>query len=169
MSTAEASCDSEPAIGHYSAVLARMRNALLNPAWVCFLWTGMTVGVSMIATPARFTAGTITRPIALDVGRVVFMALNKAEFVALLLLLVIVRVSGAAAKYWAFCTALILIVVAQSVWLTPELAARTDIVIAGDTPPASHAHAIYSTLELCKIVLLLTLGFLSLNDRTRAR
>lgn len=66
---------------HYMSVLHQIRNALLNPAWVCFTWVGMTVGISMIATPIRFTAMSITRPVALDVGRVVFAALNKAEIV----------------------------------------------------------------------------------------
>ena len=54
---------------------------LRNPAWVCLIWFGMTAGVSLLATPVRFTATTLTRPVALDVGRVVFAALNKAEFV----------------------------------------------------------------------------------------
>jgi hypothetical protein len=76
------------------SVSRRIRNALLNPAWVCFMWAGMTVGISMIATPVRFTAVSISRPVALDVGRVVFAALNKAELLALVLLLIIVRVSG---------------------------------------------------------------------------
>ncbi len=90
-------------------VMQRFRNALMNPAWVCFLWTGITIGVSMIATPVRFTAETITRPIALDVGRVVFAALNKAELAALVVLLIVVRVSGKATKYWGFCGVLALI------------------------------------------------------------
>lgn len=145
-------------------VMQRFRNAVLNPAWVCFLWVGMTVGISMIATPVRFTAQTITRPIALDVGRVVFAALNKAELVALVLLLIIVRVSGQAAKYWGFCSVLALIVLAQSVWLTPELAERTQMIINGIEPPTSYAHAIYSSLELIKIGLLLYLGFFSLGN-----
>ena len=65
-----------------------------NPAWICLIWFGMTAGVSLLATPVRFSAPTITRPIALDVGQVVFAALNKAEFVALILLLIVVRVSA---------------------------------------------------------------------------
>ncbi|NQV86188.1 MAG: hypothetical protein HQ492_03840 [Woeseiaceae bacterium] len=117
----------------------------------------------MIATPVRFTAQTITRPIALDVGRVVFAALNKAELVALVLLLIVVRTSGRAAKYWAFCGILTLIVIAQSVWLTPELAERTQMIIGGIEPPKSYARAIYSSLELIKIGLLLFLGFNSLE------
>ncbi|MCH9693499.1 MAG: hypothetical protein K0U72_03230 [Gammaproteobacteria bacterium] len=145
-------------------MLYRLRNAVFNPAWICFLWVGITVGVSMIATPVRFTAETITRPIALDIGRVVFAALNKVELVALLLLLVVVRLSGRTAQLWAFCGALALIVLAQSVWLTPELTERTQIIIDGGVPPKSYAHAIYSSLELVKIGLLLTLGFRALSE-----
>lgn len=149
---------------HYMPVWHRYRKALLNPAWVCFTWVGLTVGISMIATPVRFTAMSITRPVALDVGRVVFAALNKAEFVALLLLLVIVRVSDRSRELWAWCSVLILIVLAQGAWLIPELAARTDVILAGGEPPPSYAHAIYSTLELLKIGLLLFLGIRSLSD-----
>ena len=147
------------------SVSRRIRNALLNPAWVCFMWAGMTVGISIIATPVRFTAISITRPVALDVGRVVFAALNKAELLALVLLLVIVRVSDRSRQLWAWCAILILIVLAQGAWLLPELAARTDIIMAGGEPPPSSAHAIYSSLELLKIGLLLFLGFSSLAKR----
>jgi hypothetical protein len=165
MRTVEASCDSGVGMVHYTTVMNRIRNALVNPAWICFLWVGITVGVSMIATPMRFTAETITREIALDVGRVVFAALNKVELVALVLLLIVVRASGQAAKFWALCGVLALIVIAQTAWLTPELAARTDLIINGVEPPKSYAHAIYSSLELLKIGLLLFLGFSSLSSR----
>jgi hypothetical protein len=147
------------------SVSQRIRNALLNPAWVCFMWAGMIVGISMIATPVRFTAVSISRPVALDVGRVVFAALNKAELLALVLLLIIVRVSGRSRELWAWCGILILIVLAQGAWLIPELAARTDIIMAGGELPPSAAHAIYSSLELVKIGLLLFLGFSSLAKR----
>lgn len=119
----------------------------------------------MIATPVRFTAPSITRPVALDVGRVVFAALNKAELVALLILLIIVRVTGLTRKWWAICAALTLIVLAQGAWLIPELAARTDIIMAGGEPPSSYAHAIYSSLELAKIGLLLFLGFSTMTEQ----
>ncbi len=164
MSTVDASCDSLACIVHYMTVMQRFRNTLMNPAWVCFLWVGMTIGVSLLATPVRFTAETITRPIALDVGRVVFAALNKAELAALVILLIVIRASGQVAKYWAFAGILALIVIAQSQWLTPELAERTQMIINGVEPPASYAHAIYSSLELIKIGLLFFLGFSSLRS-----
>ena len=134
-----------------------------SPVWVSFIWLGMTAGVSLLATPVRFSAETITRPIALDVGRVVFSALNKAEFIALLILLVIVRISGKARELWAVCSALALILLAQAIWLLPELAARTDLIISGVEPAPSIAHGAYSTLELTKLLLLAWLGFRSMQ------
>jgi len=137
--------------------------ALKNPAWISFIWFGMTAGISMLATPVRFTATTITRPIALDVGRQVFSALNKAEFIALIILLIVVRVSAKAKDYLAICGVLALILLAQAMWLLPELASRTDLIIAGLEPGPSIAHAAYSILELSKLMLLLYLGFRSLQ------
>jgi hypothetical protein len=125
----------------------------------------MTVGVTLIATPMRFAAESITRPVALDVGRVVFAALNKAELLALVLLLIVVRVSDRSRDLWAWCSVLALILVAQGAWLIPELSARTDIILAGAEPPPSHAHAIYSTLELTKMAMLLFLGARSIAER----
>lgn len=143
------------------------RNCILavirNPAWVCLIWFGMTAGVSLLATPVRFSASTITRPIALDVGQVVFAALNKAEFVALILLLIIVRVSGKAKEYWAACSVLALILLTQSMWLLPALSARTQQIIAGIEPESSIVHGAYSILELSKLLLLLYLGIRSMQ------
>jgi len=141
----------------------RIMSAIKNPAWVCFTWLGMTAGVSLLATPVRFSAETITRTIALDVGRAVFAALNKAEFVALIIILIMIRASGKARELWIAAFALALILLLQATWLLPELTARTDLIIAGIEPEPSIAHAAYSTLELSKIVLLAWLGFRSLQ------
>jgi hypothetical protein len=140
-----------------------MLDAIKNPSWICFTWFGMTAGVSLLATPIRFTAATITRPVALDVGQVVFAALNKAELMALVLLLIVVRASGQARSLWAVCGVLALILIAQSAWLLPELAIRTQMILAGQEPPQSYVHAIYSTLELSKLGILFVTGFFALS------
>ena len=142
-----------------------MLKAVRNPAWICFTWFGMTAGVSLLATPIRFTASTITRPIALDVGQVVFAALNKAELIALVVLMIVVRASGQARSMWTVCGVLALIVIAQSAWLLPELTLRTQMVIDGREPPQSYVHAIYSTLELAKLGILFVTGFVALSDQ----
>lgn len=123
----------------------------------------MTAGISLLESPARFTAPTITRPVALDVGRVVFTILNRAELISLLLLLVVVRLSGRAREFWAGCSVLALILIAQTVWLLPELSARSQQIVAGIEPPGSMIHASYAALELVKLALLLYLGFKALH------
>lgn len=140
-----------------------MRAIIRNPAWITFTWLGMVLGVSILSTPIRFTATTITRPVALDVGRVTFAALNKAEFVALIIVLIVLRVSGSARAMWIPVFSLALILIAQSAWLLPELGARTDMIIAGTEPPPSIAHSVYSVLEITKLVLLSYVGFRSLQ------
>ena len=137
---------------------------LKNPAYVCYIWFGMTAGISLLATPVRFTAPTITRPVALDIGQVVFAALNKAELIALVILLIVVRVSGRARELWLQCSVLALILIAQSVWLLPQLALRSQQIVAGIEPPPSMLHGSYSVLELIKLSMLLYLGFRSLKQ-----
>jgi hypothetical protein len=116
----------------------RFLRAIRNPAWVCLIWFGMTAGVSMLATPVRFSAPTITRAVALDVGQVVFAALNKAEFVALILLLILVRIGGLARSMWTGCGTLALILLAQSLWLLPALAQRTQLIVTEFIPSWSY-------------------------------
>jgi hypothetical protein len=130
-----------------------------NPAWLCFAWFGLTAGIALLEAPVKFTAPTITREIALDVGRVVFMALNRVEMIALILLLVLIRISGWSRRLWAAWAPLVLIMIAQTAWLLPELAERSKLIVTGLDPGPSIAHGTYAVLELLKLGLLLYLGF----------
>jgi hypothetical protein len=142
---------------------ARIRAAFSNPGWVCLTWFGMTAGVSLLAVPAQFGASAATRAVSLDVARTIFTALNRAELVALVLLLIVVRVSGSARAWWAACSVLAFIILLQTVWLLPELADRSRQILAGTEPPPSIAHAAYSTLELVKLGILLALGLAAIS------
>ena len=103
------------------------------------------------------------RPQALDAASVVFAALNRAELFMLVILLIVIRLSGRANILWAFAGGLALIVLAQSIWLLPELAARSQQIVAGVEPAPSNAHALYESLEIAKVLLLITLGFRTLG------
>ena len=139
-----------------------MRDAVLNPAWVCFTWFGLTAGVSVLATLAKFSAPSLSRPAAIDVGQVTFSALNKTEILMLVLLLILIRASGQAARWWYVGAVLALIVIAQSVWLLPELSERAAMIAAGTEPPASWLHGAYTSLELAKLGILFVTGFVAL-------
>jgi hypothetical protein len=138
--------------------------SLRNPAWIAFIWFGMTAGISLLETPVKFTAPTVTREVALDVGRVVFAALTQAEFVALILLLILVRISGRARQLLLVCGALAAIQIAQAAWLLPELSERTQQIIEGVEPAASTVHGTFSVLQLLKLSLLLYIGFRSMTE-----
>lgn len=64
------------------------------------------------------------------------------------------RVSpGALIALWA-------VLVGQVAVLRPRLDRRTRQILAGQTPPRSHLHLAYITLEAAKVVLLAVLGAL---------
>lgn len=144
--------------------LKEFGNKVRNPAWLSFVWFGMSAGISLLETPVKFTAPTITREIALDVGRVVFAALNQAEIVALIVLLILVRISGRTRQLLAACLGLALIQIAQATWLLPELSARTQQIVEGIEPGPSAAHGTYAVLQLLKLALLLYIGFRSMGS-----
>lgn len=141
------------------ARLKDLTRKLLNPAWLAFTWFGLTAGISLLEAPVKFTAPMLTRPVALDVGRVVFQALNRVELVLLILLLVLVRVSRRSRELFAAGAGLALILIAQTVWLLPQLAQRAQAIANGFEPEPSIVHGAYATLELAKLLLLLYVGF----------
>lgn len=129
-------------------------------AWI---WMGIVIGVSFLATPVKFTADSLTRPVALDVGRATFHALAYLEWA-----LVVV----AAALIWHAMTsghhlprralnaagAIVIALAVQSAWLLPALDGRVASIIAGTEPPPSHLHTLYGVVEIAKVTALGLLG-----------
>jgi hypothetical protein len=121
------------------------------------LWLGVLIGISFIATPVKFRAPSLTRPAALDVGRVTFRFFSRLEwFFAALLLGVDAATKGAS---WRVPLAGLIagVVVLQSAWLLPALDRRVAVIVAGGTLPPSHTHRTYGALEGAKLLALLAL------------
>ncbi len=144
-----------------------MKKILLSPGPVLLLWLGVVIGISFIEAPVKFTAPTLTRQAAFDVGRVVFTALNRTELVLFVLTLVLGLVSERRRLFWAAAAVIALMLGAQTLWLLPELVERSRIVIAGGEPPPSVAHAAYAAIELTKAALLAWLGIYTLAGAAR--
>lgn len=123
---------------------------------LALLWAGMVLGVSFLATPAKFLAPSLSRPVALDVGRHTFRTFACVE-VALTAFL---GLSAAApSRQRPLTLAPGLIVLAQALWLRPRLDARTrQVVDGGATPPRSGLHLAYVACEMAKLAALLGLG-----------
>lgn len=122
---------------------------------IAAVWIGMLVGLSFIATPAKFLAPSLTLPVALDVGRHTFSVFNRVEwaFSVVLLLFVLVRPCGWISASGAIVAALVVAI--ETLWLLPLLDARVGLIIAGEHPAPSQHHTLYIGLEAAKVVALL--------------
>ena len=123
---------------------------------VALVWAGMVLGVSFLATPAKFLAPSLPLPVALDVGRHTFRTFGWVEMALTALL----GLSAAApARQRPLALAPGLIVLAQALWLRPRLDTRTrQVVDGGETPSPSGLHHAYVACEVAKLAVLLGLG-----------
>ena len=121
---------------------------------VAAVWLGMLLGVSFLATPAKFMAPSLTLPVALDVGRHTFAVFNKAEWLLSALLIGALLIGGRTRLGTAAVAAAILLVAMETFWLLPLLDQRVGAIIAGQPPAPSGLHNLYIALELAKLLVL---------------
>lgn len=135
------------------AIRMKLPGATSNLA---LLWAGMVLGVSFLATPAKFLAPSLSRPVALDVGRHTF---RTFAFVEMALTAALGLSAAAPSRQRPLTLAPGLIVLAQALWLRPRLNARTRQIVNGvATPPPSGMHLAYVACEMAKLAALLGLG-----------
>lgn len=126
---------------------------------VPFVWFGAVGAISFMEAPLKFQAPNITIPLGLEIGRLIFFALNKIEIVLGILMLasfVKIKPKGKFALYSFAAIALLLIL--ETVWLLPVLDERATEVINGTAAPFSNGHFIYIAFDAVKLILLLALG-----------
>lgn len=124
-----------------------------------FIWSGLLIGVSFVATPAKFLAPSLPMAQALDVGRWTFHVLGLIElgFLAVvgLLALLAVRLTTMSVVVPVVLSGIALILALEGFWLRPALDQRVLQIISGSTPPPNAQHMIYIGLETAKLLLLL--------------
>lgn len=142
----------------------RRRAAIARSGLVALLliWAGMLLGVSFLASPAKFGAPSLSLPTALDVGRQVFGTYNRVE-IALALATLALALLGRVSAIWPWLVLALVwaIVAVQSIWLLPILDARVGTILEGGQPPEAPWHLVYVALEVIKLVALLTAAGLS--------
>lgn len=124
------------------------------------VWAGIVLGVSLLATPAKFLAPDLSLTEALQVGRATFQVLAVTETVLLTLAFVLVLLKppvSSRSLLWPIVIAGVLLL--QYAVLLPFLNLQTDQVMAGESPgQSSFLHSSYIAVELLKLGLLLFLG-----------
>ncbi|MGO4615788.1 hypothetical protein AB4305_15570 [Nocardia sp. 2YAB30] len=122
------------------------------------LWLGMVLAISFLEAPLKFRAPGVTVPLGLGIGRLVFRALNVAESVLGVLLVVAALIVGPGMASCLWLAAAVAVLAVQVLAVRPPLTRRADRVLGGEDLPRSHAHYWYIGLEVIKAVVLVGLA-----------
>ena len=111
----------------------------------------------------KFRAPGVTLPVGLSIGKLVFTALNRMEWVFVLILMIAIapHIRRFPAKFYFFTGAAVLLLMLQTFWLLPELSFRAEQIIAGNILPESKVHMLFGIAEIGKVAILLCLGYLA--------
>lgn len=135
--------------GHRGGIIVKT-GLLVVPA----IWLGLLMGVSFLATPAKFLAPSLSLAVALDVGRATFAVWNIVEWLALGVFLLFGLLGGAGRFSTSAAILLLLMLLIQTAVLLPALDERIGAIIAGRRPPASWHHLFYIGIDLAKLQVL---------------
>lgn len=125
---------------------------------LAWLWAGLILGVSFVATPTKFLAPSLSLPVALDIGRATFHTLRWLEGALAIAVLISVVAHRSGTRVVLILAAIIAALLLQYLALLPVLDSRVDIIINGGVVPSSKLHWIYTIVEFTKACLLIYLG-----------
>lgn len=121
-----------------------------------YLWIGFVCAISFMEAWLKFRAPGVTMPIGLGIGRLVFNALNKVEWIFAIAIIVNLLLSketvftlGNLAFFLPF-----LILSIQTLFLLPALDARAELYIQQKPTPPSSLHLYYVGAEVIKVISL---------------
>lgn len=129
-------------------------------AAAAFIWLGMVLAISFLATPLKFRAPGITLPLGLGIGRLVFRALNSTEISLATVLLAGLIMYRPGVAGWVLLGVTGVLLATQTGLLRPRLDRRAGQIITGQNPPPSRLHLAYIALEILKVAALIALGIL---------
>lgn len=128
-------------------------------ALVCvFVWVGFVCAISFMEAWLKFRAEGVILPIGLNIGRLVFAALNRVEWVLAVAVVADLLWNRKAGPRQLLISVPILILLLQTAWLLPALDERTLLTIHGQEPGPSQLHLVYVGGEVVKILALIVSG-----------
>jgi hypothetical protein len=130
---------------------------------IAIFWLGFFMAISFLEAPLKFTAPGLSMAQGLQIGRIVFGALNGCEWVFLVIILLTCLVKKATRYGFYLILAVSVILILETIWLLPVLDAHAALVIKGQQPPGHLEHWAYIILEVIKVPVLLLLGLESVK------
>ncbi len=125
-----------------------------------FIWIGFVCAISFMEAWLKFRAPGMTLPIGLSVGRLVFAALNKVEWIlaiAMLVYLILTKAPLISTGYLWIVVPLMLLTI-QTLWLLPILDERAEMHIQQKEVTPSDIHFYYVAMEVAKVICLAGFG-----------
>jgi len=126
-------------------------------AIMVILWVGMLLAIDFAAI-VKFSTPSLSRPVAFDVGRVVFSAFNKVQLCLMLAVLASALFAGLASIDNSLIAMVFIVLMLQVFWLFPGLSHQVDVALSGMHTPRSYQHHLYGVFEVTKIISLFILG-----------
>lgn len=125
-----------------------------------FFWAGAVCAISFLEAWLKFRAPGITIELGLGIGKLVFNALNKIEWVlAAAIPLGILANKGKLITKINICYLIVLLVLLiETVWLLPVLDERADAILLHKQVQASNVHFYYIIAEAIKTISLFIFG-----------
>jgi hypothetical protein len=119
------------------------------------VWAGVIIGVSLIATPIKFQAPSLTLQTGAEIGRYTFRFLTRIELCFLIAALITATIAQPRWITIAVLAPIVIEIVVQRYWLLPVLDNRVAQRLAGQTPEFSFHHTVYAAMEAIKAALLI--------------
>lgn len=128
-------------------------------------WLGFFVAISFMEAPLKFTAPHLSLAEGLQIGRIIFGALNKCEWAFLAIIVVTCFFKNISRRGFYLIVIISAVLIVETTWLLPILNGAAEKVIKGQPASASLFHVSYIFLEIVKIPVLLLIGLESYRNR----
>lgn len=137
-----------------------MKQFSITPALLMIFWVGLVCAISFMEAWLKFQAPGVTLTIGLSIGMKVFTALNRVEWVLMIVTFGWIIGQFSSLNFWlkfGMVTSA-LIIFLQSFVLLPDLTLRAISLIENNPlPPNPATHITYVTVEVIKVTLLVTM------------
>lgn len=119
------------------------------------VWAGIIIGVSLIATPVKFQAPSLTISTGVEIGRYTFRLLARIELCFLIAVIITAGIAHVQSITIAVLGLIVVEMVLQRFWLLPVLDNYVSQILVGGLPSFSIHHRIYAVMEAVKAALLI--------------
>jgi hypothetical protein len=134
---------------------------------IAIFWLGFFMAISFLEAPLKFTAPGLSIAEGLQIGRIVFGALNKCEWVFLIVILLTCFLKPTTKRGFYLIAIVSAILIMETAWLLPVLDIAAKKVISGQPIGGQSLHWLYIFLEAVKAPVLLLIGLESIRSKEK--